>query len=99
MVLCRSPAQMAPAFKYLTGVLTYLFPGQATFNGLPLNQQLLLAPDESISQPLGITEANALYEVQPSEQSAASVGLGACVTWKCGAGRQLAGLKQRRLAG
>lgn len=60
---------MAPAFDYLTQVLRYLLPGQAVFNGLPVNQQMLVSPNASFTSALAITEVNALYQVscQPCE--------------------------------
>ena len=65
MAHCRFPVQMAASFAYLTNVLLYLLPGQATFNGLPLNQQLLLSPQSGISQPLGVIEPNVRGQVLP----------------------------------
>ena len=60
---------MAPAFDYLTQVLLYLLPGQAVFNGLPVNQQLLLSPNASSGSLLAVTEENAIYQAshQPHE--------------------------------
>lgn len=76
---------MAAAFAYLTQVLLYLLPGQAVFNGLPLNQQMLLSSDSSVTQPLGVVEPHALYGSQVS-LSGAMFG-SAALTSSCGASR------------
>ena len=57
---------MVASFTYLTNVLLYLLPGQPVFNGLPVNQQLLLSPQSAITEPLGVVEPHALYQVPAS---------------------------------
>lgn len=55
---------MAAAYAYLTRALMYQLPGQAVFNGQPVNQQLLLSSNASIQQALAFTEEHALYGSQ-----------------------------------
>ena len=51
-------------YDYITSILVYLIPTQRTYNGLPTNTHLLLDPANSETQPLGITEANVIYDVR-----------------------------------
>ena len=55
---------MAAAYAYLTHALQYQLPGEAVLNGQPVNQQLLLSSNASLTQPLAITEEHALYGSQ-----------------------------------